>query len=336
MHMRIALWLVLVLAPVPSAGQTAAPAAPSRAEIIAAARDVIQKARYCPFVTIGEDGHPQARLVDPLAPDAAFTIWIPTNPLTRKVDQIRRDPRVTLLCFDTATSSYVTVLGRGGLVTDAAEKRAHWKADWNAIYPSGPLGTDSVLIRLTPFRLEIVSESRGMIGDAKTWRPLAIDFPPVVQDKPDFSGRWILVSADSPGPDLPRAMTVTQQLVATNVRGEAMTPFFKDIAIERETATGTRSETSTLGVIGGTVGGIVGSIPGASKNTQRSRHSVTWDGTTLVFEHRSETGENYQPGDWTERREAWSLEPDGRLRIVSTTRGSRDQPRTVTSIYRRP
>ena len=41
---------------------------------------------------------------------------------------LRRYGRVTLLCFDTATSSYVTVLGRGGLVTDAAEKRAHWKA----------------------------------------------------------------------------------------------------------------------------------------------------------------------------------------------------------------
>ncbi|HMC77456.1 MAG TPA: pyridoxamine 5'-phosphate oxidase family protein [Vicinamibacterales bacterium] len=329
--------LCLLLMPATTAGgQATATPAPPRAAIIAAARDVLQKAHYCTFVTIGEDGQPQARLVDPLTPDADFTIWIPTNPLTRKVDQIRRDARVTLLCFDTATSSYVTVLGRGGLVTDAAEKRAHWKADWNAIYPSGPLGTDSVLIRLAPFRLEIVSESRGMIGDAKTWRPLAIDFPPVVQDKPDFSGRWILVSADPPGPDVPRAMTVTQQLVSTTVRGEAMTPFFKDITIERETATSTRSETSWLGVNGGVVGGIVGSIPGASMNTQRSHHSVTWDGLTLVFEHRSETGENYQPGDWTERREAWSLEPDGRLRIVITTRGSRDQPRTVTSIYRRP
>lgn len=31
-------------------------------------------------------------------------------------------------------------------------------------------------IRITPARLEIVSESRGMIGDTKTWLPLAIDF----------------------------------------------------------------------------------------------------------------------------------------------------------------
>jgi general stress protein 26 len=335
MRMRIAVCLLLVL-PAAAAGQTTAVTQPSRAAVIAAATDIIQKAHYCTFVTLGEDGQPQARLVDPLAPDAAFTIWIATNPLTRKVNQIRRDPRVTLLCFDAATASYVTVLGRGGLVADAAEKRAHWKADWNAIYPSGPLGTDSVLIRLTPLRLEIVSESRKMIGDPRTWQPVSIDFPPVVHDKPDFSGRWILVSADPPAPDVPRAMTVTQQLVATNVRGEAMTPFFKDITIERETAAGTRSETSTLGVIGGTVAGIVGSIPGASKNTQRSKHSVTWDGTTLVFDHRSETGENYQPGVWSERRETWSLAADGRLEVAIASKSSSDPARSIALVYRRP
>ena len=151
---------------------------PSRAAILAAATDIVQKAHYCTFITIDQEGQPQARIVDPLAPDAAFTIWIATNPLTRKVDQIRRNPRVTLSCFDTATSSYVTVLGRGELVSDLAEKQRHWKSDWSQIYPNGAAGIDVVLIRITPARLEIVSESRGMVGDPKTWLPLSIDFSP--------------------------------------------------------------------------------------------------------------------------------------------------------------
>ena len=150
---------------------------PTRAAIISAATDIAQKAHYCTFITIGEDGQPQARIVDPLAPDAGFTIWIATNPLTRKVDQIRRNPRVTLSCFDAATSSYVTMLGRGELISDVAEKQRHWKADWSQIYKNGARGNDVVLIRFTPARLEIVSESRGMVGDPKTWLPLSIDFP---------------------------------------------------------------------------------------------------------------------------------------------------------------
>ena len=45
------------------------------------------------------------------------------------------------------------------------------------IYPNGARGSDVILIRVAPTRLEVVSESRGMVGDPKTWLPLAIDFP---------------------------------------------------------------------------------------------------------------------------------------------------------------
>jgi general stress protein 26 len=171
---RIALSLILLSGTV--FAQTSR-ATPARESVITAARDIIQKAHHCTFVTSGEDGQPQARIVDPIAPDASFTIWFATNPLTRKVNQVRRNPKVTLLCFDASTSSYVTVLGRGDLVTDSAEKRRHWKADWASIYPKGAGSDDFMLIRITPARVEIVSESRGMIGDAKTWLPLSIDFP---------------------------------------------------------------------------------------------------------------------------------------------------------------
>ena len=169
--------LLFFLLPALAAAQTPPAPPQSRGEIVAAATDIVQKARYCTLVTIGEDGHPQARIVDPLGPDASFTMWIATNPLTRKVAQIRRDPRVTLLCFDAATASYITVLSRGAIVTDAAEKARRWKKEWTPFYASGATGTDAVLIRLTPIRLEIVSVERGFAGDPRTWRPVTIGFP---------------------------------------------------------------------------------------------------------------------------------------------------------------
>ena len=195
MNLRAA-FLVLLL---PS---TVAAQAPSRAAVVAAATDIIQKAHYCTFITLDEDGQPQARIVDPIAPDANFTIWFATNPLTRKVDQVRRNPRVTMSCFDAGTSSYVTVLGRGDLVTDVAEKQRQWKPDWAAIYPNGAKSSDFILIRITPARLEIVSESRRMIGDAKTWLPLAIDFPanqPPVVAQPNGSKRSLDQLSGPPG-----------------------------------------------------------------------------------------------------------------------------------------
>lgn len=171
-----ALCLCLLL-PALANAQAAPPPRPSRGAILAASRDVIAKARYCTFITIAADGHPQARIVDPLGPDEGFMIWVATNPLTRKVDEVRRNARVTLSCFEAATSSYVTIIARGELIADAAEKARHWKAEWTPFYPNGAKGTDVVLIRLSPLRLEIVSTERGMAGNPKTWRPLTVTFP---------------------------------------------------------------------------------------------------------------------------------------------------------------
>jgi general stress protein 26 len=175
--MRVFILLgVLGFAAGTAGAQVAAPT-PSRAAVIAAATDIIQKARYCTFITIDSTGQPQARIVDPIAPGADFVVWFATNPRSRKVGQVEANAKVTLSCFDTASSSYVTLLGRASLVRDVSEKQRHWKKDWAAIYPNGPTGDDVVLIRVTPGRLEIVSESRGIMSDPKTWSPTAIDFP---------------------------------------------------------------------------------------------------------------------------------------------------------------
>jgi general stress protein 26 len=168
--------LAFILLPSLVDAQTAPPQ-PSRPAIIAAARDVMEKAVYCTFITIGEDGHPQARIVDPTVPDSNLAIWIGTNALTRKVNQIRRDPRVTLLYFHAASASYVTVLGRAALVIDAGEKERRWKTSWTPFYPNGFRDSSFTLIRVTPARLEISSPSRQMPSDPKTWLPVVIDFP---------------------------------------------------------------------------------------------------------------------------------------------------------------
>jgi general stress protein 26 len=115
--------------------------------------------------------------VDPFAPDSAFVIWIATNPLTRKVTEIRRDSRVTLLYFNAAADEFVTVLGTATLVADSSEKAQHWKAEWAAFYKDGPRGDSYLLIRVRPTRLEVVSPRHGLTNDPRTWRPVVLDMP---------------------------------------------------------------------------------------------------------------------------------------------------------------
>lgn len=168
---------LLLTVPPAAAAQERPPAAPERAAVIAAAKEVMRAARYCALITIGPDGFPQARTVDAFAPEEDLTVWIGTNPVTRKVAEIRADPRVTLYYFDAAATGYVTLIGRAEIVTDVAAKDVHWKDEWKSFYSDGSRGDDYVLIRVRPVRLEIVSYTHNLLNDPRTWRPITIAFP---------------------------------------------------------------------------------------------------------------------------------------------------------------
>lgn len=173
----IARLLTLLCFPLPLPAQNPLVTAPERAKLITVAKDVIQKARYCTFVTSGDDGYPQARVVDPFAPEEDLTVWLATNPITRKVAQIKQNSQVSLLYFDRASLSYVTLLGKAELIDDPAEKAKRWKEDWAAFYKDKNRGADYLLIRVKPRRLELVSPAQGFAGDPQTWRPAILDFP---------------------------------------------------------------------------------------------------------------------------------------------------------------
>lgn len=178
--------VALTPTPVPLSAQatTAPPAStqpartvPTDAAAIAAARAIIQTARHATLITLAGDGSAQARLVDPLPPDDRFVIRVATNPKTRKVAELRRDPRITLLYANPADGEYVTVHGTARLITDREGKARHWSAAWDPFYPTGPAGDDVVLVEVTARTLEVVSQARGIDSDPVTWRPVIIVLP---------------------------------------------------------------------------------------------------------------------------------------------------------------
>jgi general stress protein 26 len=146
----------------------AAPQA-AKTRVLSVARDIIAAARFATFVTLGDEGTPQARVVDPLSPDADFVVYVATNPLSRKVREIRKDSRVTLLYFDPGRPGYVTLVGRAREVT-GPEKQAHHKNEWQAFFPAESPASYA-LYRVVPSRVEVVSAKDGLPGDSSTWRP---------------------------------------------------------------------------------------------------------------------------------------------------------------------
>jgi general stress protein 26 len=150
-------------------------AAPDRAKVLKVAAQVMQAAVFCDLITVGAAGQPQSRIVQPQPPDAEFVVWVGTNPLSRKVGEIERNPAVTLSYFDRAKLRFVTVLGRASVIRDPEEKAKHWTDAWVPFYKDKFRGDDFVLLKIVPNRLEVVSAADGIVNDPKTWRPVTIN-----------------------------------------------------------------------------------------------------------------------------------------------------------------
>ncbi len=169
-------------------------------------------------------------------------------------------------------------------------------------------------------------------ADAGGARRLQPNRPAAAPDKPDFTGRWILDPASPAGPEVARTLTVRQVLRRTNFRGDPIEPIFSDITIDRELEGGIVSESHPIGIVGGTVSGIG---PEGGRGGAGTHFAVKWDGSALIFDAETSSGATRDQGPWTERREVWSLDGGGRLKIAISTRSSESAARSLTLLYRR-
>jgi general stress protein 26 len=95
---------------------------------------------------------------------------------TRKIGQIRKNPKVAVYYFDPKGISYVTVVGRASLVREVEKRRIYWKDDWRDFYSDTFRGKDYYLIRIEPLRVEVVSHQHGIANEADAWRPAIVEF----------------------------------------------------------------------------------------------------------------------------------------------------------------
>ncbi len=147
------------------------------------------------------------------------------------------------------------------------------------------------------------------------------------QDTPDLSGTWVLESTVPPAAGVPRAITFTPSIVRTDVRGEPVKPFVKELTVTRVASDGARSETYQLGVVSGRVGG--------SSRTARAAQTrqVQWEDQALVIETGGTTSAT-RGAESSERREVWSLDSRQRLRGTISTRSAVGAWETVIALYR--
>jgi general stress protein 26 len=125
--------------------------------LLALARRLIDEVTFCVAITQGEDGETNARVVQPLPIQEDWTVNTLTNRRCRKVREIERSGRMTLLYQHDADRSYVTLIGRASVIEDLELKRAIWKPAHYRWNPEGPEDPATVFARLVPDRIELWS-----------------------------------------------------------------------------------------------------------------------------------------------------------------------------------
>lgn len=142
---------------------------PDESKILAVARTTINDAYFGSLISVDKTGQPRARIMEPFAPEKDFTIWLATNPKSRKVRQIEDNPKVTLHFFDKQKLAYVSLMGKAYLVNDSKIKATKWKKGWEKFYKNKE--DAYLLIHFVPEYLELINIAESYTGDSLTWKP---------------------------------------------------------------------------------------------------------------------------------------------------------------------
>ncbi len=171
--LAIVISLILTL-PKPELAQSKQNPALGRDQLIGAAREIMQSQNYCALITIDETGRPAVRTMNPFPPEQDMTVWIATNTKTRKIQQIRRDPRVCLYYADHKNAiGYVALTGKAVLIDDMQEILKRKRAYWDTAFPGLK---DLVLIKVIPEEMDVLNYKQGALADKVTWRTPTVKF----------------------------------------------------------------------------------------------------------------------------------------------------------------
>lgn len=133
----------------------------SREEIIAMARRVVSEGKPFVLATVDAEGCPRMRWMGGLLLEDPLTIYMACGASSRKMDQIRGNPKGQLMFQTEGFREVVTLYGTCQIVDDAEVKQKMWQA-MPALthYFAGPDDPNLGVIRFITRRVEIMTADR--------------------------------------------------------------------------------------------------------------------------------------------------------------------------------
>jgi general stress protein 26 len=119
--------------------------------------EIMKKAQNFAFLATSEGSQPRVRPMATMLGDD-LSIWMATSGKSRKVQQIKKNPKVSLsfVQFPEGNTS-ATVLGEAVIVTDMEEKQKVWRMaayDPAQFWPDGPETEDYCVLKINIKQVE--------------------------------------------------------------------------------------------------------------------------------------------------------------------------------------
>ena len=112
--------------------------------------------------------------MNPFPPEDDMSVWMATNSRSRKIEEIRKNPNVTLYYANhsVATGS-VAIKGKAVLIDDMAEKMKRKRDYWDQAFPDFKY---LILIKVVPEEMDVINYKRKMFNDPNTFKAPSVKF----------------------------------------------------------------------------------------------------------------------------------------------------------------
>ncbi len=111
--------------------------------------EIIADIDYAVFTTRGSDGAPlHARPMAYRSVEPDGDLWFFTKADSRKVEELKADPRTLLSFADPKKQHFVSITGRSEIVSDRTKVTELWSEIYRAWFPGGPSDPNVVAIRV--------------------------------------------------------------------------------------------------------------------------------------------------------------------------------------------
>mmetsp|Transcript_12385 Transcript_12385/g.18782 ORF Transcript_12385/g.18782 Transcript_12385/m.18782 type:complete len:233 (+) Transcript_12385:52-750(+) len=138
--------------------------------------------KYAVLSTQAGDNTIASRMIQPLSVEfdkttGHPTVYFTTNKLSRKVNEMKACPKVTLTFLDQKKMSCLSIVGSVERVP-YPESAEYWNESLRIFYPEGgdeSKGSRFTLWKLSPRTMQLVNASNDVVSTRDDWRPLEVE-----------------------------------------------------------------------------------------------------------------------------------------------------------------